>query len=339
MQRARTAQQARDLRLRNAAVASAAAGRRPATAGSPTGWVHPPGGRRGICTGRSYASQVRGGRRMSSNGGSSARARRSSGGGGGGRRVPARMTTGHNNSRQQGRGPGSLRPGGANYRATDDSRAESQLEAAAAAGSRSFGAAPASDASVTCMPRTPMSPLDEQAPAAHDGDPVSFWLADQVFFTSRDGVRAMSGLAAFYMQYAAAHDVRPTSFWPTDHVSAAAEGAMYVLPCHPKHGHRLQVLSAEKLLSQAWPAVSVVTDPDSVATLNMAGGLYSLWITAVQDGPGITQQGSGAAVVVRPQSASLHAMAVEQGGSPLHPQFQVHSKASSSCEVRVNAAA
>jgi hypothetical protein len=59
----------------------------------------------------------------------------------------------------------------------------------------------------------------------------------------------------------------------------------------------------------------------------------------VQDAPSVRQQGSGAAVVVRPQSASLHAMAVEQGGSPLHPPFQVPSKASDICEVRVDAAA
>jgi hypothetical protein len=179
MQRARTAQQARDLRLRNAAVASAAAGGRPATAGSPTGWVHPPGGRRGIRTGRAYVERVRGGRRGSGNGGSSAPTRRSSGGGG--RRVAARRTTGNNkSSRRQGRNPGSLQPGGASNRASDDSKVgSSQLEADAAAGSRSFTAAPADGGGAASMPRTPMSPLDQQAPAAHDADPASFWLANQ----------------------------------------------------------------------------------------------------------------------------------------------------------------
>ena len=49
--------------------------------------------------------------------------------------------------------------------------------------------------------------------------------------------------------------------------------------------------------------------------------------TTTQDAPSVRQQGSGAPVVVRPQSASLHAMAVEQGGSPLHPPFQVCLKA------------
>ena len=59
---------------------------------------------------------------------------------------------------------------------------ELRLEADMAAGSRSFTAAPA-DAAL--MPRTPMSPLDEQAPAAHDADPASFWLADQAILLSR----------------------------------------------------------------------------------------------------------------------------------------------------------
>ena len=44
-------------------------------------------------------------------------------------------------------------------------------------------------------------------------------------------------------------------------------------------------------------------------------------------------------MVVRPQSASLHAMAVEQGGSPLHPPFQVPSNASSIFELHVDAEA
>ena len=196
-QRAHTAQQARSLRLHNAAVASAAAGGRPATAGSPAGWIHPPGGRRGICTGRTYMNQMRGRRRTSSNGGGSARSRRSSGGGGGGGRVPARLTTRRNqaqHSRRQGRGPGRLRPGSASDRAADGSMAgELRLEADMAAGSRSFTAAPA-DAAL--MPRTPMSPLDEQAPAAHDADPASFWLADQVSFTVKDRMRVMTAVRA-----------------------------------------------------------------------------------------------------------------------------------------------
>lgn len=65
LQRAGSARRARELRLRNAAVAAAASGR-PATAGSATGWVHPPGGRHGIRTGRgnirgsSYVDSIKG---------------------------------------------------------------------------------------------------------------------------------------------------------------------------------------------------------------------------------------------------------------------------------------
>lgn len=308
-QRARTAQQARDLRLRNAAVASAAAGGRPATARSSTGWIHPPGGRRGIRTGRTYVDQVRGGRRMSSNGGSSATSRRSSGGGGGGRRVHTRLTTRRDqaqHSRRQGRGPGRLRPGSANNRASDGSMAaEARLEADMAAGSRSFTAALVDGGGAASMPRTPMSPLDEQAPAAHDADPASFWLADQAsaVVDCESAVESTAGTSSHFN----AKLLPSQGLAPVDLQSSTRQRG------HAEYCARRFIV--------------------------LAGGLQLLGITTVQDGPGVTQQGPGAAVVVRPQSASLRAMAVEQGGSPLHPPFQVHSKALSICEVRVNAAA
>jgi hypothetical protein len=182
VQRAESARQARELRTRNAAVAAAAAGSRPATAGSAAGWIHPFGGRRGIRTGRSCVDQVKG---RSQQPDSSGTARRRCGMGSmAGVVAEGRQLQG----RWQGLNAGSRRPGTAGGNATNTLKVQLQRE-----GGRSAAhvLAPLDGGSAASLSRTPMSPLDDQAQAAHGADSASFWLANQASHRLCRGIPAV----------------------------------------------------------------------------------------------------------------------------------------------------
>ncbi len=159
------------------------------------------------------------------------------------------------------------------------------------------------------LPRTPMSPSDDQDEAAHEADSAAFWLANQVgfFWEDKIGINSMYKTAHGWraldgaLGLSAAERPLHCSFL-LEHAAASAPGAVLSQARHSMRG---------TLCYDQRRAVTTSPEAHSV--------LLACLLQVLPDDGALPDPFAQPAVMVHPESAALAAMAVEQAGAPLTP--------------------